>query len=104
MVSHANCETLKGKRDRALLLFGFASAMRRSELVGLQMDDIEDTDRGLLVTLRRSKTDQEGDEKATALPYLGTLINTTICLCRIIDHSVSAFSNGSVLRSVSYVG
>jgi hypothetical protein len=50
------------------------------------------------------KTAQEGDEKATALPYLGTLINTTICRCRIIDHGVSAFSNGSVLRSASYVG
>ena len=60
MVSHADAETLKGKRDRALLLFGFASAMRRSELVALVVGDLEATDRGLLVTVRRSKTDQEG--------------------------------------------
>jgi site-specific recombinase XerD len=53
-------ETLKGKRDRALLLLGFALASRRSELVSLDVADIEDDPRGLLVTIRRSKTDQEG--------------------------------------------
>jgi integrase len=65
MVSHA--ETLKGKRDRALLLFGFASAMRRSELVALTVEDLEETDRGLLVTVRRSKTDQEGHGQQRAI-------------------------------------
>jgi hypothetical protein len=52
--------TQKGLRDRGLLLFGFASAMRRSELVALAVEDLEHTERGLLVTVRRSKTDQEG--------------------------------------------
>ena len=37
-------------RDRALLLFGFASAMRRSELVALDVDDIEEGPKGLRVT------------------------------------------------------
>jgi site-specific recombinase XerD len=60
MVAHAEPEGLKGLRDRALLLFGFASAMRRSELVALDLADLEETERGLLVTVRRSKTDQEG--------------------------------------------
>ena len=50
------------------------------------------------------KTAKEGDEKATTLPHLGALINTTIYLCSVIDHGASAFSNGSVLRSVRYVG
>jgi site-specific recombinase XerD len=47
-------------RDRALLLLGFAGAFRRSELVGLDIEDIEETKDGLRVTIRRCKTDQEG--------------------------------------------
>ncbi len=69
MVTHADASTLKGLRDRALLLFGFASAMRRSELVALGVEDLEATKRGLLVTLRRSKTDQEGGGHQRAIPF-----------------------------------
>ncbi len=47
-------------RDRALLLLGFAGAFRRSELVGLDIEDIEEAPEGLRVTIRRGKTDQEG--------------------------------------------
>ena len=36
-------------RDRALLLLGFAGAFRRSELVALDLDDIEETKDGLRV-------------------------------------------------------
>ena len=50
---------LAGLRDRALLLLGFAGAFRRSELVALDVADIEETDAGLRVTIRHSKTDQE---------------------------------------------
>ena len=49
-----------GVRDRALLLLGFAAALRRSELVALDAVDVEETHDGLVVTVRRSKTDQEG--------------------------------------------
>jgi len=48
-----------GLRDRALLLLGFAGAFRRSELVSLDVGDLEFTPRGVRVQLRRSKTDQE---------------------------------------------
>src|SRR6202165_2706931 len=50
-------EGLAGQRDRALLLLGFAGAFRRSELVALDVSDIAETETGLLVTLRRGKTD-----------------------------------------------
>jgi len=52
-------EGLAGLRDRALLLLGFAGAFRRSELVDLDVGDIAETETGLLVTIRGSKTDQE---------------------------------------------
>jgi site-specific recombinase XerC len=51
---------MKGIRDRALLLLGFAGAFRRSELVALDIADLEFCEGGLRVTIRRSKTDQEG--------------------------------------------
>ena len=51
---------LKGLRDRALLLLGFAGAFRRSELVALDCEDIEECETGLRITIRHSKTDQEG--------------------------------------------
>jgi site-specific recombinase XerD len=69
MVSHAKGDSRKAIRDRALLLFGFASALRRSELVALQVGDIEETERGLLLTVRRSKTDQEGKGHQRAIPF-----------------------------------
>jgi site-specific recombinase XerD len=51
---------MKGLRDRALLLLGFAGAFRRSELVALDVADLEETEEGMRVAIRRSKTDQEG--------------------------------------------
>jgi site-specific recombinase XerD len=53
-------DKLAGLRDRALLLLGFAGAFRRSELVAVDVADVEETEAGLRVTIRHSKTDQEG--------------------------------------------
>lgn len=50
-----------GARDRALTLLGFAGAFRRSELVGLDIEDCAFGKDGFTVTLRRSKTDQTGE-------------------------------------------
>jgi integrase len=47
-------------RDRALLLFGFAGAFRRSELEGLEVDDLTVRPDGILVVLRTSKGDRAG--------------------------------------------
>ena len=62
-------DKLIGIRDRALLLVGFAGAFRRSELVGLNLEDLKFTAEGLLITLRRSKTDQEGQGRDVAIPH-----------------------------------
>jgi integrase len=56
-------------RDRALLLLGFAGALRRSELVGLDVADLTEGADGLTVHLRRSKTDQEGAGRTVGIPY-----------------------------------
>jgi len=54
-------------RDRALLLLGFAGAFRRSELVAFDVADIAETKSGLLVTIRHSKTNQEGEGATIAI-------------------------------------
>ncbi len=56
-------------RDRALILIGFAGAFRRSELVAIKMDDIEFNRDGLTITLKHSKTDQEGQGYKKGIPY-----------------------------------
>jgi integrase len=62
-------ENLQGRRDRALLLIGFAGGFRRSELAGLMVEDIAIEQDGLVVTLPRSKTDQEGQSRKVAVPF-----------------------------------
>ena len=59
---------LRGLRDTALLLIGFASAMRRSELVSLDVEDVQFSEQGAIIRLRRSKTDQEGQGRDIAIP------------------------------------
>lgn len=61
-------DTLAGKRDRALLALGFAGAFRRSELVALEVEDLVEVPDGLRVTIRWSKTDQEGQGHEIAVP------------------------------------
>jgi integrase len=61
-------DSMKDARDRALLLVGFAAGFRRSELVGLDMPDIEIVPQGLVIYLRRSKMDQEAQAARSASP------------------------------------
>lgn len=56
-----------GIRDAAIILLGYASVMRRSELTALTLLDLDEKPDGLLVTIRRSKTDQEGHGQTIAV-------------------------------------
>lgn len=59
----------RGRRDRALLLIGWGAALRRSEIVALDIADVEIADEGLVVRVRRSKTDQLGRGVAIGIPH-----------------------------------
>jgi len=61
---------VRGMRDRALLLLGFASALRRGELVSLNVEDVCFVDEGVLLHLQRSKTDQTGQGREIAIPRI----------------------------------
>jgi len=73
---------LAGTRDLALLLIGFAGALRRSELVALDVDDVSQAVDGLVITKRRSKTDQEAAGELIGIPY-GS--NPSTCPVRSFD-------------------
>lgn len=77
---------LKGIRDRALLLVGFTAALRRSELVGLNVDELQFVKEGLLAHLLRSKTDQQGEGRKIAIPY-GC---TSACAVKSVQHWLEA--------------
>jgi site-specific recombinase XerD len=83
---------LIGARDRALILLGFAGAFRRSELVTLDVEDCEFSKDGLTVTLRRSKTDQEGQGRKVGVPY-GS--NPETCPVRVLQ----VWMEGAVLTT-----
>jgi integrase len=60
---------LRGLRDRALLLIGWAAALRRSELIALEVDDLSFEPEGVVLAIRRSKTDREGAGATVAVPF-----------------------------------
>lgn len=61
-------ERVADVRDGALLLLGFAAALRRSELVALDVTDLEFVAGGVRVTVRQSKVDQEGHGAVVGVP------------------------------------
>jgi integrase len=60
---------LKSKRDNALLQLAFFAALRRSEVVSLQIEQLQFSPEGLIFTLVRSKTDQTGQGMTKAIPF-----------------------------------
>lgn len=59
-LTRGRSDELRDVRDRALLLLGWAGALRRSELVGIDLPDLRPVARGLVLLLSFSKGDQEG--------------------------------------------
>jgi integrase len=93
---------VRGLRDRALLLVGWAAALRRSELAALVVSDLQFEPDGLLIALRRSKTDQEAAGEAVAVPF-GTQAET--CPVRAMRAWLAvAGDNGAIFRRIDRHG
>lgn len=92
-----------GVRDRALLLVGFASALRRAELVALTLEDVRYTDDGAVLTVRRSKTDQEGAGRVIGVPFGST---PATCPVRALKAWTAAagLTSGPIFRGVNRHG
>jgi integrase len=86
-------------RDRAVLLVGFFGALRRSEIIVLDFEDIEFIDPGLVITIRKSKTDQTGHGQAVRLPRRSDILCPTTALWEWMD--VAEILEGAVFRAVN---
>ena len=60
---------LRKLRDKTIILVGFSGGFRRSELVSIELEDIEFVNEGVKIFVKRSKTDQSGEGLIKALPY-----------------------------------
>lgn len=95
-------EGVNDTRDRALPLIGFAGGFRRSEVVRLNCDDVERVRQGLIVTLRRSKVDQEGAGREVGIPFGRTRHGPVLALDRWL--AVSGIEAGPIIRPVDRHG
>lgn len=94
-------DDLTGLRDRALILLGFAGALRRSELVAVNFDDLKlDDKEGVVLLVRRSKTDQTGRGRKIGIPFGA---NPLTCPVTAIFRWLTAagISRGAVFRKVN---
>lgn len=92
----------RGVRDRALLLVGFAAALRRSELTSLHVEDFAFCEEGMLIHLRRSKTDQVGEGRQIAVPFGRTGVCAVGAMRTWLLHS--NVESGPAFRSVDKAG
>lgn len=94
-------DDVRGLRDKALLLLGFAGALRRSELVALDVGDIEEGPDGIFLKIRRSKTDQEGVGDFVSIPY-GSRLRPVRALKDWLE--AAAIRQGPIFRRIANGG
>lgn len=90
----------KGLRDRALLLIGLCGGFRRSELVSLDCQDVKFVREGMVITLRKSKTDQEQQGRDIGLPYSR---NKFLCPIHSLKDwlKLSNIKSGAIFRTIN---
>jgi len=95
--------TVAGIRDRAVILLGFAGAFRRSELVALDVEDLSFGPEGVTVTIRRSKTDQEGEGRKVGIPF-GKKMQTCPVRALTAWMKEAGITTGPIFRAVTQRG
>ena len=95
-------DCLRDVRDQALLLIGFAGAFRRSELSEIIFTDLEWVPGGVVIVLRRSKTDQERRGRRVGIGRG----QGAMCPVAALDAWLAAarIAEGSLFRAVSRHG
>lgn len=95
---------LIGIRDRTILLVGWTGALRRSEIVSLDLADVEAQSEGLVLTIRRGKTDQLGKGRKIGLPYLDPAKH--LCAARALTYwiSMSGIADGPLFQKIGKSG
>lgn len=92
--------TLMGTRDKAILLLGFALASRRSELVGINIEDLDVNDFGMDVKIQESKNNHEDLIKGVVFT------NNEFCPVKATQEWIKAseITSGALFRSIDRHG
>ena len=100
----AHCpQTLAGRRDKAILLVGFCGAFRRSDLVNLDIEDLAKADEGLVLMVRKGKTDQKREGRKIGIPYGKDPLTCPVrALCEWIAEA--QITSGPLFRAVTKFG
>jgi integrase len=102
MLTHCPA-TLAGLRDKAVLLVGFCGAFRRSDLVNLDVEDLAKADEGLVLMLRKGKTDQKREGRKIGIPYGKDPLTCPVrALCEWIAEA--QITSGPLFRAVTKFG
>lgn len=102
MISHCPT-TLAGKRDKALLLIGFAGALKRSELVNLDFEDVSVAKEGIVLTIYEKNSEKHRELRKVAIPY--GRFRSTCPVTALLDWLDEAnISTGPLLRSFNKHG
>jgi len=96
-------DDLAAVRDRALLLLGFTCALRRSEIAALDAEDVAIVAAGAEVTIRHSKTDQEG-RGAVLVVRLGSTLSTCPVRALLAWRTLAAIESGPLFVAVTRDG
>lgn len=90
-------------RNRALLALGYAGAFRRSELSKLNIEDIERDNDGIYVTVRKSKTDQDGKGLRKFIYYAN---DSKYCPVRLLENWIrsAGITEGALFRQIKKGG
>lgn len=94
---------LKDIRDKAILLLGFTAALRRSEIVNIDIEHLHYKTEGFELLIPRSKTDQEGRGHITPIPY-GS--NPETCPVRALQNwiNTAGIKEGPLFRAINKHG
>lgn len=99
MVHIDKSKPMRRARDAAIILCGFAAALRRSEIVALCVEDIIAHQNGLELAIRRSKTDQEGAGRTVFIPHA----RGARCPVKALWHwlAIAEITEGPLFRQIS---
>lgn len=95
--------TYRSLRDRAMLLVGFAGALRRSEVANLEVSDLSYTPDGLRLLIRKSKTDQEGRGQVIGLIHGANPLTCPVRAIRTWTKTAGIYE-GPVFRKIDRHG
>ncbi|WP_263788143.1 tyrosine-type recombinase/integrase [Salinibacter grassmerensis] len=101
-VESSEADRIRARRDVAIILLGYAGALRRSEIASVDAGHLTDRDDGYALLVPESKTDQPGSGQ-----YVGILrAGSEYCPCRALDRwiATSGIDEGAVFRGVHWSG